>query len=253
MKSFVFSLICFCLIFSVITRAEIPKSITLAAADWCPYTCPSKEEPGIVVEYFRNILAPYGITLDIRYLPWNRAIREVNIGSVAGLTTAVPSEAPDLQFTSVATMDYSVCLYSRESSNWQYSEPSSLKGNILGAALNYSYGESIDAYINENIDNGAITFIAGDKKIFRYASMLRSNRIDAFIGDMYVTGWGAKNENIDMQQIKINHCLQKTPFYMALNPELLWSKELINLLDQELSKEENSEILSEIIYRYTAQ
>ena len=253
MKSFVFSLFCLCLFFTLIAKADIPKSITLAAADWCPYTCPSEKEPGIVVEYFRKILAPHGITLDIRYLPWNRAIREVNIGSIAGLVTAVPSEAPNLLFTSIATMNYSVCLYSRASSDWKYSGPSSLKGNILGAALNYSYDESIDAYINENINSGAITFIAGDKKIFRYASMLRSNRIDAFIGDMYVTGWGAKSENVDMQQIKINHCLQKNPFYMALNPELSWNKELINLLDKSLSKEENAKILSEIIYRYTAQ
>lgn len=51
-------------------EADIPSSIKLAATDCCPYTCDSKQEPGIVVEYLQEILAHYDIALDIRYLPW---------------------------------------------------------------------------------------------------------------------------------------------------------------------------------------
>lgn len=112
--------------------AEIPKSIRLAAADWCPYTCPSDKEPGIVVEYLQTILEPYDITIEVQYLPWNRVIKEVNTGRISGLVTAVPSEAPNLLFTTEATMDYRVCLFSRESSLWQYTDTSSLKTIFSG-------------------------------------------------------------------------------------------------------------------------
>ena len=253
MKLLILTLCCFCASLTMTAKAEIPKSITLAAADWCPYTCPSNENPGIVVEYLQQILTPYNITLDIQYLPWSRALEEVDTGRISGLVTAVPSEAPALLFTSEATMNYNVCLYSRISSNWQYTDPSSLKKHVLGAALNYSYDEDIDLYIQKTQDSGTVTLITGNHKVFRFTSMLLSNRIDTFIGDKYVTGWEAKNENIDMQEIKINQCLQSHPFYFALNPSLPWSKELVDLLDKNLSLEKNRTNLLKIINKYTAQ
>jgi ABC-type amino acid transport substrate-binding protein len=238
---------------TMVAKAEIPESLRLAAADWCPYTCPSEEQPGIVVEYLQHILTPYNIMLDVNYLPWSRALKEVDNGNISGLVTAVPSEAPHLLFTSTETMDYNVCLYSRTSSSLKYTGVSSLKNHALGAALDYSYDEEIDAYIKENKRSNHIELITGDKKVFRLTSMLLSKRIDYFIGDKYVIGWEAKNDGVDMSKVKTNQCLQSHPFYLALNPNILWSKELINILNKEFSKKNNLNTLSKIIARYTAQ
>jgi polar amino acid transport system substrate-binding protein len=236
---------------SIAAKADIPSSISLAATDWCPYTCNSQQEPGIVVEYLQEILAPYNISLDIQYLPWKRAIREVQIGKISGLVTAVSSEAPNLLFTSEATMGYSVCIYSQRSNDWQYIDTPSLKDQALGAALDYSYNESIDAYIEENKNTPKITFVLGEKKISRFYSMLKSNRIDAFISDRYVTAWNVKRYNISVGDIEVNKCFETNNFNFALNPNIPWGQELIDLLNTLLSRDDNKKILSNIIDRYT--
>lgn len=238
---------------SMAVEADIPSSIKLAATDWCPYTCDSKQEPGIVVEYLQEILAPHDIALDIRYLPWKRAIREVEIGKFSGLVTAVSSEAPNLLFTSEATMGYSVCLYTNRSSSWQYINTSSLTDQVLGAALNYSYNESIDAYIDANKNTSKITTIVGENKISRFYSMLKSDRIDVFISDRYVAGWNAKKYSFDQKNVTINYCFEKNNFHFALNPDITWGQELIDLLNDLLSRDVNKKILSDIINRYTLE
>jgi len=76
----------------------LPKQINLAATDWCPYACehPADQKPGIVHEYLTQLFAAQGITLNIQFFPWSRAIEEANKGRVDGLLTAVYAEAPDL-------------------------------------------------------------------------------------------------------------------------------------------------------------
>jgi hypothetical protein len=61
-------------------------------------------------------------------------------------------------------------------------------------ALNYSYDEVIDSYIEKNKDKSNITFLTGKNKVSRFSSMLTSNRIDTIIGDKYVIGWEVKKQ-----------------------------------------------------------
>lgn len=244
--------------------ADIPKSIRLAATDWCPYTCAPQEpnqgirqeaekqaEPGIVVEYLRSILSPHNITLDIKYLPWKRAIQEVELGKISGLVTAVPSEAPNLLFTTTATMNYGVCLYSHDSNDWEYKNTGSLNDKVLGAALDYSYNKDLDAYIKKSNNTSKITTVTGEDKLSRFYSMLESQRIDAFVSDQYVASWNAKKYNIDLHNIKINKCFEKHNFYFALNPDIAWGKNFISLLNNLLSSKASHKVLKEIIDRYT--
>ncbi|MEH6448147.1 MAG: hypothetical protein V7765_05715 [Oleispira sp.] len=107
------------------------------------------------------------------------------------MVTAVSSEAPNLLFTAVATIDYSVCLYTYRSSGWQYINTSSFTDQVLGVALSYIYNESIDAYIVANKNKLKITTLVGENKIYRFYSMLKLDRIDVFISDLYVADWNA--------------------------------------------------------------
>lgn len=255
MKSltFIYSALLF---LSFSTQADIPSSIKLAATDWCPYTCEpttedNQEEPGIVVEYLRTILSPYNIALEINYLPWKRAIQEVDIGKHSGLITAVKSEAPNLLFTTTATMQYGVCLYSHSANNWKYDGISSLNDKILAVALDYSYNSELDEYINNYKDTAKITTVIGEDKISRFYSMIESHRVDVFVSDQYVASWNSKKYNIDQYNIKRNKCFEKSAFYLAINPELTWGNEFVNLLNDLLSRKENQELLTKIIKRYT--
>lgn len=233
--------------------AELPKSILFAATDWCPYSCDLSNHPGIVTEYLTRLLAPHDIEIKVDILPWGRAIHYANTAKVAGLLTAVPSEAPDLYFTSIPTMSYSVCFFSRKESDWQFDSASSLKNRILGASLNYSYGEEVDPYIKRNSDKRFIYLLTGDNKITRFASMIRNNRLDSFIEDQYVTEWQLKTLGENGAGIKSSGCLPSHPFYLAINPSLEWSQEFIDLLNRLLALESSKIVLQGIIDNYIQQ
>lgn len=233
--------------------AELPKSILFAATDWCPYSCDLSNQPGIVTEYLTRLLAPHDIEIKVDILPWGRAIHYANTAKVAGLLTAVPSEAPDLYFTSIPTMSYSVCFFSRKESDWQFDSASSLKNRILGASLNYSYGEEVDPYIKRNSDKRFIYLLTGDNKITRFASMIRNNRLDSFIEDQYVTEWQLKTLGENGAGIKSSGCLPSHPFYLAINPSLEWSQEFIDLLNRLLTLESSKIVLQGIIDNYIQQ
>lgn len=243
-------LILFALTLSIKPLAELPKTIHLAATDWCPYSCDVSDQPGIVTEYLTRLLASHNIDLKVEILPWGRAIHYANTGKVAGLLTAVPSEAPNLHFTSIPTMTYSVCFFSKKESDWQFNTAASLKSRILGASLNYSYGEEVDPYIERNKDNRFIYLITGDNKITRFASMLQNNRLDSFIEDQYVTEWQLKALGDQRGDIKSSGCLPSHPFYVAINPGLEWSQEFIDLLDLLLAQESSKTVLQDVIHHY---
>ena len=80
------------------------KSLTLASTDWCPYVCPAEEpRPGIVAEYLTELLARQGVTLKVEHYPWSRAVYLASRGSVDGLLTAAPGEAPGMLFSKQPT------------------------------------------------------------------------------------------------------------------------------------------------------
>jgi hypothetical protein len=54
-----------------------------------------------------------------------------------------------------------------------------------------------------------------------------------------------------MSKIKTNKCLGRQPFYLALNLDIIWGKEFINLLNDLFSRDKSKQILSAIIKRYT--
>lgn len=50
------------------------QSIKLAATDWCPFTCSSMKNKGVVTEFVTKILAKHKIKLEVEFLPWARAV-----------------------------------------------------------------------------------------------------------------------------------------------------------------------------------
>ena len=62
-----------------------------------------------------------------------------------------------------------------------------------------------------------------------------------------------KKYNIDQQNVTINSCFEKHNFNFALNPNVAWGQELIDLLNDLLSRDLNKKKLSDIINRYTLE
>ena len=92
MKVLLFTFI-LCLI--LLPAAVFSDTITIVADDWCPYNCePGSDSPGYVVEVAREVFSMAGYSLEYKYVPWARAVREVDKGTYNGAIGASTGDLP---------------------------------------------------------------------------------------------------------------------------------------------------------------
>lgn len=233
-------------------NVALPKKIVLATTNWCPYACPGDPRaPGIAHEYITQVLRDLGVEPEIKFYPWTRAIREVDLGRSHGLLTAVRDEAPNFVFTRTATMAYSMCFFAKQNKDWEFTGIESLDFIRFGGIKDYGYSPEINAYISQTKNKKRVELISGGKEIPRFFDMLLHNRIDAFIEDKYVVAWSAQQHGASMKGFKQVGCLDEIPFFMAFNPDNAWVPNLIKQLDEAFVLPENKKRLNAIVERYT--
>lgn len=225
----------------------IPKTITLASTDWCPYVCDQQpEQPGIVYEYLTLILKEHGINLKVEFNPWHESVKKANLGQVHGLLTATKDEAPELLFTTTPTANYQVCFITKRNQNWLYKDTNSLYGIHLGSIKGYGYGEDVDQYIKDYAQNPNMHIIESGG-IERLNDMLFSDDINAFLDDSLVVLWLLRDKNV---KVKLAGCLERKPFFLAVHPELPWANEFMQLMNKILKEAVNRRTLHSIKLKY---
>ncbi|MBF0449537.1 MAG: transporter substrate-binding domain-containing protein [Candidatus Magnetomorum sp.] len=78
-----FLVLMICLFVSQVVFAE--QTVTLATLEWEPYIGPNMKNNGYVHEIVEGALKRSNITVDIRFLPWARAVNTVQTGKRDGL------------------------------------------------------------------------------------------------------------------------------------------------------------------------
>ena len=226
---------------------DLPKSITLASTDWCPYVCENQaHKPGIIHEYLTQVLKDKGIELKVEFNQWHESVKKADLGQVAGLLTATPEEAPSLLFTQTQTADYQVCFITRSDSKWLYKGDQSLSKVKLGSIKGYGYGDEVDQYIKDHNGDSNMRILE-QGGIEQLNDMLFSEEIDTYLDDSLVVLWLLQNSNI---KVKLAGCLQRHPFYLAVNPRFPWAKDFIKLMNEALSDNVNLQLLNAIKQKY---
>lgn len=226
---------------------SLPKTITLASTDWCPYVCDHQpHKPGIIYEYLTDVLKHKGIELKVEFNLWHESVKKAEQGEVDGLLTATPEESPGLLFTQTPTSDYQVCFITKNDSKWLFKGTESLQGKKVGSIKGYGYGDAVDEYIklHSNDENMVILEEGG---IERLNDMLFSEEIDTFLDDSLVVLWLLQNSSV---KVKLAGCLKRNPFYIAVNPKRPWAKEFVELMNEALLENVNMQILNSIKQRY---
>lgn len=243
----------FLLAFPTLLWAKIPSEITLATTTWPPYTSGvSPEKPGIVYEYMTEILAQNGINLRIEAYPWSRAIKMASDNNdIHGLLTAVYEEAPKLLFTTTPIMNYKVNFYTAMDNNWRYQDQRSLDSmpSPLCIILGYGYGSPIDEFIHNEANKPKIHTLTGGNAQQRLVKMLEYKRVAVIIEDELVVQSYTNNT----ANIRFAGTLSDSPFYVAFNPNLSWSHDIVALLNKELAEPKNIQRLQQLVSEYTAE
>jgi polar amino acid transport system substrate-binding protein len=246
MRIFIFSLLMFTnALWAEKENIQSQKKLVvdLATTEWCPYVCEGAEAgKGIVFDYLSDILSKQNIELNLVFLPWSRAIKEVSSGRFKGLLTATEAEAPHLTFTTVPSMFYKMCFFTSNNHNWLFTDVRSLANVNLAIVKDYGFGEPLDSYIAIDKNESNLYELSGYDSVQRLIQLLDKDRVEAFIEDKYVVDWQLDGES----NLRNAGCLTAIPFYMAFEPEFAESTGIVQLIDQALSEPKNQRLFHQV-------
>ena len=226
--------------------------IVLAADRWCPINCePDSTEPGIMVEIAREIFSQAGHRVEYRLMPWARAIKEAREGNITGIIGAFEGDAPDFIFPDreLLMVSGNVFFVSRES-DWDYKDTTSLSDIILGAILEYDYGETINSYIKTHLDSKQVQLISGNDPLERNISKLLRGRVDVLIEASPVFWYTASKMGVKDKLRSAGEASAPEKCFIAFSPAIEKSEEYAKILSDGIEKLRESGKLQEILDKY---
>lgn len=219
--------------------------------DYCPYSCPHSDYPGIYKEVILRTFPPPEFSLTFISLPWPRAKQAAIDGNLDIIPTAGGYNwHPQWAYSSTPILTDQVCFFGQTESSWRYQGANSLKGFTLGLIDKYQYPSPIDEMrINKHISIQLVTD-ASTNPTERLTKMLLAQRIDL----LPLLKFPTKNFLKKMQwQTRIRNlgCLpDKFSEYTAISFKTPNYKQLLRRFDQQLhALKENGE-LNNIYIRY---
>ncbi len=227
------------------------EEITVVADRWCPFNCePASPNPGILMEPAITALKEAGYTVHYEIVPWSRAISDTRSGKYDAIVGAAESDAPDFIFPTVRGAHSSTEFWVKKGDNWKYTDTKSLKGRVIAVIQDYSYGEEVDGYIQENLaDPAAVQVATGDEALQKNIAKLLLGRVSAVMEDRAVILYtldkmNKKNELISAGKVK------EQDLFVAFSPAKPRSKELAEIISRYTKKQRESGDEKQLLEKY---
>lgn len=198
------------------------ETIKFRADHWYPFNGePKSQMEGYVVDIAREIFSKQKIDIDYQLMPWARALKEVDGGSIDGIVCVSKSEAPTIVYPDESFGEISSVFFALPSLSWRYSGMESLAGKRIGYASDYSYGEEFQKYVDSHqTDKIHLQGIGGDDPMQINIEKLLKGRIDLVIATPEVlrATLSKMGKNADFL-INVGGPEEKEPIYIGLNPK----------------------------------
>lgn len=227
--------------------------LTFCADFFMPLTgAAGTEHEGYAIDLLRNIYEPLGYSINYRNAPWRRCIRDARDGLVSAIVGASGEEAPDFIFPDTKIGKIEMVFFTRGDEKWTYSDMSSLEKLRLGIIRDYTYTDSLDEYIFENMGSERILAISEEDPIAKLVELLTAEKIDVFAEDIHTVKFFLDRHPEFARQIKSVAGLNdaKFPRYVAFSPILPTSDYLSELFDLRMAELEQYGLLQATLDKY---
>lgn len=203
------------------------------------------EADGAVVEIVRTIMANLGYTVDIRVLPWTRAMRMVSGGKADAIFTAYKNADREqfLDYSEEVLLDQEIYFYKKRGSSFDFDgRIASIRDARIGIVSTISYGQAFDRYRR---------FIRLDKanQLTHNLQKLAKGRVDLLPSTYYVAEYTIKQMGMEKQVERIPQMIESLPSYIAFS-----KKRDLHLLrgqfDEELKKLKTTGRYSQILQKH---
>lgn len=167
---------------------------TIASLEWPPFTGATLPDGGAGIMVLKEALKAEGIELEVKYLPWTRAIKEAREPDFLGYYPSWPEDVGEGFTKSDVIFKSPVGFVELVSSPLSWEKMSDLKGKKIGSVQDY--GNTAD--FNEAVKNGTITteVVASDDINVKKVA---GGRLDGAFIDLNNLDYYLKNEMKDLK------------------------------------------------------
>lgn len=209
-------------------------TITVRADDWFPINGkPNSRQEGVYIDLMRDILEGAGHEVDYRLLAWDNAVASVQAGEDDCVVGAAPTDAPDFVFARTPWMTFDNAFYAVVDRKLQVKELADLEAFMLGSIEGYSYGDTLDAYIEQNASNPARIQIAdpGRNPLNILVNRLVTGKLDLIVESEVVMQAHLAKARLSERVVAVGYLNDPQPIYVACSPAKPSSRTWIGLLD----------------------
>lgn len=221
------------------------SNIIFSSFEWCPYSCPTLEEKGYLIDLAKEIYQNDEQMVDINISTWKLAIKQVESGRSAGLLAPARNEAPSLVFPNEPIGRQRFCFYTSAVTNWYYEGDKPLENNVIIAPVAASLPQ-LDPNPNNPI---LIKPIHGDFKE-KALKMISNGRYQAGLFEENTVEHYLNLTN-QKSQFKQAGCLPGEFIYIGFSPSnKTLSENYAKQFDEQIQILRNNGQLAEILGKY---
>lgn len=195
------------LMYSSFAHAGCEKGLVIAYSNWPPYHYADEngQPAGLDIEILGNVLSTINCGFTLRQVPWKRALRELEGGSVdVGLAASRNAEREKFAWFSVPYRRESMVMFMRKGDPLRYS-PHSLSDladtdYTVGLVLGIWYGEDLEALFRKKP-----AFRSRVLQQLENKSLLNGlirGRVDIVVSDLFNGVFAARQDSV-MDAIKV--------------------------------------------------
>ncbi len=223
-----------------------PLKVTGICDPWPVLMDPHAEKQGLVIEVAREALHSEGITLEVDFVPWTRAMAMIKQKRVDILVGAWFTDARnEYLLYSQPLFSSAVKFIKKRSLNFQYTSMNDLDGLRVGTIDSYQYNQ-------EFLAKKSIERIPADSLLVNIQNLV-AGRIDLVIDDQFVLRHTLNQHIHDWQKnIQfVDQALTEKKIYLATNRSSPDSEAIIAAFNTGLKKLKRSGRYQEIVDSYS--
>jgi polar amino acid transport system substrate-binding protein len=233
----------------LIAGAAQADTVVIRADHWYPMNGkPGDANPGFMIEIAQRTLAQGGHTVDYDLMPWERALHSAENGTIDCVVGAYKSDAPNLLFPENSQGVDITATFVKKGSPWRYSNLEGLKSVQVGGITGYSYGDDVDAFIEQNPQK--VQLLSGDTALEQNIRKLLGGRIDVILESPSVLNAKLKELNLQGQADFAGAIGEPENLYIACTPQKDSSRAYIKMISDGTQQLRQSGELKKILEKY---
>lgn len=231
------------------------ETIKMATIDFPPFTSdPGKESgrEGFMTDVVRYALKSAGYDLEVKMMPYARAVKQTRDGDVDGIVVVGKLFAPDLVYPEVPVVSQRCVFIVRKGTNWKYNGVDSLKTMKIGIVKGYHYvDEDLQTYLLSEENANKVDVLHGVDTTERNIKKLLEGRIDIYLEGEFSALYILNKLGVRDKVVFAGFTNNSFDDYIGFSPKSKKAAELASLMSKTIMDLKKTGKLKDFINPYT--